>query len=52
VAALKGLIFWLFSSLQKRCPFFENMASLAELVEPIDGTEYLDIDAMIRALDD
>lgn len=28
------------------------MASLAELIPPVDGAEYLDLDALVRALDD
>jgi hypothetical protein len=28
------------------------MASLGELLVPVNGTEYLDLDAMVRALDD
>jgi hypothetical protein len=28
------------------------MASLGELLVPVDGTEYLDLDAIVRALDD
>jgi MuDR family transposase len=41
-----------FDAPRKRRQNLTAMASLGELSVPIDGAEYLDLDAMIRALDD